>query len=146
MRRIVGHDTGGHDPDRRGESDCSVVVGNLPLVIPNQTELGQHAHIFPQGKNLPEPPLDGEGLTRCFVGATLFPVDFPGGGKVCAGALILGDVERGATRYSVTPISRTNVVACSRSESAGGGGEFISGLHICTKEPESWKKYGTVSN
>jgi hypothetical protein len=93
---------------------------NLPLVVPNEAKLEQPAHVFLQGKNLSKSPHDGERLTRCYVGATLLPVDFPISGQVRAGSLVLGDVERGATRYIVTPISGTYVVAGSLSESARG--------------------------
>src|ERR1035437_9323557 len=78
---------------------------NLPLVIPNQAELEQSAHVFLQGKNLPKSPFHSERLTGRDVGATLLPVDFPVGSQVCAGSLVFGDVERCATRYIVTPIS-----------------------------------------
>src|SRR5258707_15847156 len=101
---------------------------NLPLVIPNQSKLEQPAHVFLQRKNLPKSPLHGEGLTRCYVGATLLPVDFPVSGQVCAGSLVLGYVERCAARYIVTPISGTYIVAGSLSESPRRSGERVSGV------------------
>src|SRR6201987_879941 len=91
---------------------------NLPLVISNQSELGQLAQIFLQRENLANAPLLSEGLagryfaelpryrTRdCFLA-----VDFPVGGEVCGGPLILGDVKRGARRDVVTPIPGTHIV------------------------------------
>src|SRR5208283_3203595 len=39
-------------------------------------------------------------------------------------------VERGATGYIVTPISGTHIVAGSRSESARGSSEGVSGVEV----------------
>ena len=85
---------------------------------------------FFRGRTCPIPHSIGEGLSRRYVGATLLAVDFPVGGEVCGGCVILGDVKRGAARYIVTPISGTHVVAGSRSESARGSGESVSGVEV----------------
>ena len=66
------------------------VTRNLPLVIPNQSQLGQLAHIFLQGKNLANSPLLSESLARRYfaeltrhqAGNCFLPVDFSGGGEV----------------------------------------------------------------
>src|SRR5271165_6547891 len=103
---------------------------NLPLVVPNKPELGQHAHVFLQWKYLPKSPLHGARLTRCYVGATLLPVDFPVSGQVCGGSLVLGDVEGGATGNVVAPISGTYVIAGSRGEAPGGSHESVPRVEI----------------
>src|SRR5271156_3622106 len=103
---------------------------NLPLVVPNKSELEQSAEILLQGKNLPKSPLDSERLTRRYICAALLPVDFPVGGQICGGRLVFGDVERSATRYVVAPVAGTYVVAGSLRESARRGGECVSDVDI----------------
>src|SRR5277367_6116260 len=115
---------------RNSGAQRSAAVRNLPLVVPNEAELEQPAEVFLQGKNLPKSPLDGESLTRCNVRAAFLPVDFPIGDQVCGGRLVLGDVERGAARDVVAPVSGTYVVGSSRRESARRSTESVSDVDV----------------
>src|SRR5882724_894576 len=107
------------DPARwKTGANCSAVARYLPLVISNQAELEKSAEVFLQGQYLPKTPLHREGLTRRQVRAGLLAVAFPVGEQVCAGSLVLGDVERSAGCQVVAPISRADVIARSWNESA----------------------------
>ena len=90
----------------------------------------QLAHVFLQGKNLSKSPLIGESLAGRFIGAFLFPMNFPGGRQVCGGCLVLGYVKRGAAGYEVPPIPGAHVVACTGCVSAGGGDKSVSGVEV----------------
>ena len=115
-----------------GNGQRSAAMRNLPLVVPNKAQLERPAHVLLQGKYLAQSPFIREGLTRCYVGATLFPVNFPGGRQVSGSSLVLGDIDRGATRYSVAPIPSAHVVAASLSESARGSEESVSSVEVDT--------------
>src|SRR5271156_853544 len=115
---------------RNSGAQRSAAVRNLPLVVPNEAELEEPAEVFLQRKNLSKSPLNGECLTRCNVRAAFLPVDFPVGGQVCGGCLVLGDVERRAARYIVAPISGPYIVGSSRCESARRSGEGVSDVDV----------------
>ena len=108
----------------------SAVARDLPLVISNQAELEKSAEIFFQGEDLAKAPLHGEGLTRRQVRAGLLAVAFPVGEQVCAGSLVLGDVERSAGCQVVAPISRADVIARSWNESACRSDEGVPYIDV----------------
>ena len=86
---------------------------------------------FFRGSTCPSPHSIGEGLTRRDVRCRFFARGFPTSVARFAGcSLVLGDVERGAARYIISPVSGTHVVGSSRCEAARGSSESVSRVKI----------------
>src|ERR1700684_4680558 len=81
---------------------------NLPLIIPNQSQLQQPTEIFLQWKNLSKAPLDRKSLSRSgrgSPGGRLTSVKLPIGEKIGACPLVLCQVKGSTCCEVIAPIS-----------------------------------------
>lgn len=131
VNRVEGQRARGCDD--RTERDGSAVGGDLPLVVTDDPYLQELGHVFLQWKDLTEPPLHGEGLSRSLGGVVRTgprSVDLPIGEQVRAGALVFGDIESPSGLKVVAQIATADIVGGTRGVSSGGNHDSVNDLEV----------------